>query len=126
MKKILVAEDDNFLANAYRLKLTKAEFEVKLVTDGEEALQALQTFTPDLIILDLVMPKKDGFAVLEELKNSDKWKHIPVLVASNLGQSEDIVKATKLGADDYIVKTDLSMKNLLVKINSFLQPISKP
>ena len=52
MKKILVAEDDNFLANAYRLKLTKAEFEVKLVTDGEEALQTLQTFTPDLIILD--------------------------------------------------------------------------
>jgi len=126
MKKILVAEDDNFLANAYRLKLTKAQFEVKLVSDGEEALEALQTFAPDLIILDLVMPKKDGFAVLEELKKSDKWKTIPVLVASNLGQSEDIVKATKLGADDYIVKTDLSMKNLLVKINSFLGLDNKP
>lgn len=120
MKKILVAEDDKFLASAYRMKLSKANYEVKIVSDGEEALKALATFIPDLIILDLVMPKVDGFAVLGQIKKSEQWKSIPIIVASNLGQSEDIVKATKLGANDYIVKTDLSMKNLIKKIDAFL------
>lgn len=125
MKKILVAEDDRFLASAYRVKLEKANFEVKVVSDGSEMLQVMETYTPDLIILDLVMPKIDGFAILAELKKKDEWKNIPVLVASNLGQSEDIVKATKLGANDYIVKTELSMKKLLEKINNMLGQ-SKP
>ena len=116
MKKILIAEDDKFLANAYRVKLSKSGFDVMIAQDGEEAIKSLSEFTPDLIILDLMMPKVDGFSVLRELKSSDKWKGIPVLVASNLGQSEDIVKATKLGAADYIVKTDLSMKKLIEKI----------
>jgi DNA-binding response OmpR family regulator len=120
MKNILVAEDDKFLASAYRVKLTKAGFNVKIVFDGKEALSALTGFYPDLIILDLVMPGVDGFAVLSELKKSDKLRKIPVLVASNLGESEDIVKATKLGAIDYIVKTDLSMKKLLEKIRIIL------
>ena len=120
MKKILVAEDDKFLANAYRVKLTKANFEVKIVNDGDEAIETLKVFVPDLIILDLVMPGMDGFSVLETIKSSEEYKNIPVLVASNLGESEDIVKATKLGANDYIVKTELSMKKLIEKINSIL------
>ncbi len=118
MKKILVAEDDKFLASAYRVKLTKAGYETRIASDGKEALQALKSFAPDLIILDLIMPMMDGFSVLEELKKNETWKGIPVLVASNLGESEDIVRATKLGAMDYIVKTDLSMKKLLEKIQS--------
>ena len=89
MKKILVAEDDKFLDNAYRVKLTKAGFEVKIVRDGKEALEVLKTFLPDIIILDLVMPIKDGFATLEELKQDPRLKNIPVMVASNLGQKED-------------------------------------
>lgn len=125
MSKILVAEDDKFLASAYKLKLGKAGHELKIVYDGNEVLAALDSFLPDIIILDLVMPKKDGFAVLEALKSSDKWKVIPVIVASNLGQSEDIVKATQLGANDYIVKTDLSMKKLLEKINNIITKETK-
>jgi DNA-binding response OmpR family regulator len=120
MKKILVAEDDKFLASAYRVKLTKANFEVKIVANGKDALDSLESFVPDLIILDLMMPGIDGFTVLETIKKNEKYKGIPVLVASNLGESEDIVKATKLGASDYIVKTDLSMKKLIEKINSLL------
>lgn len=120
MKKILVAEDDNFLANAYRVKLTKADFEVRIVSDGDKAIEALKSFVPDLIILDLVMPGMDGFSVLEIIKDSEEYKNIPVLVASNLGESEDIVKATKLGASDYIVKTELSMKKLIEKIGVLL------
>ena len=118
MKKILVAEDDTFLANAYRVKLEKVGYELKQAGSGEEALRILESFTPDVIVLDLVMPGKDGFATLEEIKQNPKWKSIPVLVASNLGQKEDIDRATQLGAADYIVKSDLSMAGLVAKINA--------
>ena len=120
MKKILVAEDDKFLGNAYRAKLTKEGFEVKIALDGEETIAALSTFTPDLILLDLVMPKKDGFTVLAELKKNPNFQKIPVIIASNLGQKEDIDRAMAEGADDYIVKSDLSMDDLMAKINSFI------
>jgi DNA-binding response OmpR family regulator len=120
MKKILVAEDDKFLVNAYRVKLTKSNYEVKIASDGEELFKVLGEFTPDLIILDLVMPKKDGFLALSELKSSEKWKDIPCIVASNLGQKEDIEKAKSLGASDYIVKTDLSMAKVLEKIKAIV------
>ncbi|KKQ98577.1 MAG: hypothetical protein UT24_C0009G0077 [Candidatus Woesebacteria bacterium GW2011_GWB1_39_12] len=122
MKKILVAEDDKFLANAYRVKLTKASYDVTLVADGEETLAALQKGKFDLIILDLVMPKKDGFSVLSEMKKNDEWKNIPVIVASNLGQKEDIEKAMGLGAKDYIVKTDFAITGLVAKLQSLIGP----
>ena len=120
MKKILVAEDDKFLANAYRVKLQREGYEVKVVYDGNELLKALPEFTPDLIVLDLIMPNKDGFTTLKELKESENYKNIPVLVSSNLGQSEDIVKATKLGAEDYMTKTDLTMKDFAKKVKVLL------
>ena len=120
MKKILVVEDDKFLANAYRVKLTKASYEVSLVSDGDEAVKALHEGNFDLVILDLIMPKKDGFAVLYEMRNNDAWKNIPVIVASNLGQKEDIDRAMKLGANDYIVKTDFSITNLVAKLQSLI------
>ncbi len=122
MKKILVAEDDTYLANAYRIKLTKAGFEVRNAQDGQEALEMLSSFTPDIILLDLVMPKKDGFAVLTDLKANPTLKDIPVVIASNLGQKEDVEKGMKLGARDFFVKTDLSLNNLIEKINLILTP----
>lgn len=120
MTKILVTEDDHFIASAYKLKLAKAGFEVQVAYDGDEALQILTHFTPDLILLDLIMPKKDGFSVLKELKNLPQYREIPVIIASNLGQKEDIDKALQLGARDYIVKSDMSMEDLVSKINSLL------
>ncbi len=121
MKKILIAEDDKFLANAYRVKLEKAGFELKIAADGVEAVEILKTFVPDAIMLDLVMPNKDGFATLEEIKKDPRLQKIPVLVASNLGQKEDIERAKKLGAGDYVVKSDLSMSDLVSKVNSLVQ-----
>ncbi len=121
MTKILVAEDDKFLGSAYRAKLTKTGFEVQIATDGEEALVMLQSFTPDIILLDLVMPRKDGFATLEALKKDDKLKAIPVIVASNLGQKEDLDKAKALGAVDYVIKSDLSLDALISKILETLE-----
>jgi two-component system alkaline phosphatase synthesis response regulator PhoP len=121
MKKIFVAEDDNFLANAYRVKLTKAGFEVFIAGDGNELIAELQKGIPDLILLDLIMPVKDGFTTLQEIKANSAWVQIPVIVASNLGQKEDIDKAMQLGAKDFIIKSDLSMADLIIKINTILQ-----
>ena len=121
MKKILVVEDDTFLANAYRVKLTKAGFEVKNAYDGDEAINILQVFTPDLILLDIVMPQKDGFTALKEIKANEQWKSIPVILASNLGQKEDKEKGMKLGAYDFFVKTDFTLNSLIEKINNIIQ-----
>jgi len=120
MKKILIAEDDKFLANAYRVKLSKSSYEVKITSDGQEFLQVLATFQPDLVILDLVMPKVDGFTALQKLRTDPKWKSLPVVVASNLGQKEDIERAKKMGATDYVVKSDLSMKSLIAKVEKMI------
>jgi CheY-like chemotaxis protein len=113
MKKVLVVEDDQFLANAYRIKFEKANLDVKISMDGEEALEVIKTFKPDVILLDLVMPKMDGFAVLEKLKSDISTKDIKVVVASNLGQSEDVARAIKLGASGYVIKSDMSIADIL-------------
>lgn len=126
MKKILIVEDDNFLANAYRVKLTKAGFEIKNAFDGYEALSLLQTYIPDLILLDIVMPKKDGFSTLEEIKKNETLKNIPVILASNLGQKEDMDRGMRLGALDFFVKTDFSLNNLIEKINKILDNAPPP
>lgn len=118
MARVLVVEDDKFLVSAYRAKLTKSGFEVQIALDGQEGVDALKTFTPDIILLDLVMPRKDGFTTLGEIRAQEKWKTVPVIVTSNLGQKEDIDKAMSLGATDYIIKSDLSMDALVAKINS--------
>ena len=121
MKKILVVEDDRYLSNAYRVKLEKMGFIVKTAGDGEEALEILKDFQPDLILLDLVMPRKDGFTTLEEIKQNGALKSIPVLIATNLGQKEDVERGMKLGAVDYLVKTDTSVEDFANKIKSILK-----
>lgn len=116
-KKILVIEDDKYLWNAYNEKLTGSGFEVKLASDGEEALKMIAEFQPTLILLDIVIPKKDGFAVLEEIKKNTVWQNIPVIVTSNLSQQEDVSRSMQLGARDFIVKSDTSINELVEKIN---------
>lgn len=118
--KILVVEDDNFLINAYRLKFENSNFEVRIAEDGEKAMESLKNFTPDIILLDLIMPVMDGFAVLSALKADPKYKLIPVIVTSNLSQNEDIAKAVDMGADGYIIKSDTTIKAIVDKILSLL------
>lgn len=117
---ILIAEDDQFLAKAYKLKLTNDGFNVKVVSNGTELFKEIDNFKPNIILLDLIMPDMDGFTALAKLKSDEKYKTIPVIVASNLGQSEDIKKAQELGAVDYIIKSDLSMRNLVTLVNQYL------
>lgn len=118
-KKILIAEDDASLSKALKLKLASLGFEVEVATDGEDALMHLKKTQYDLLLLDLMMPQVDGFGVLEELK---KLKHKPVVfVNSNLSQASDKDKAMKLGADDYLVKSDISLKEIVAKITKALK-----
>lgn len=119
--KILIAEDDKFIANAYRVKLTKEGYDIRLAYDGEEASTILETFTPDIILLDLVMPVKDGFTLLGEIRGNPKWKETPILVTSNLGQKEDLDRAMGLGANGFVVKTDMTMEELVIKIRSYIE-----
>ena len=120
MAKILVAEDDKYLARVYQAKFTKAGFEVRIGADGEEAEKILQTFIPNIILLDLIMPKKDGFEVLRDLKLSEKFKNIPVIVTSNLAQPEDKQKALAMGANEYIVKSDVPIQGIVDKIKQLM------
>ena len=120
MKKILIAEDDKFLANAYRVKLEKEGYETAIASNGEEVFQILKGGVPDLIILDLIMPKKDGFTTLREINAMDEYKNIPVIIASNLGQQEDIDRGMELGAKGYIIKSDMSMEGLVKQIGEII------
>jgi len=117
---ILVVEDDNFLANAYRIKLQNAGYEILLATNGEEALKILEEKKPHLMILDLLMPNTDGFSVLEKLQKDNK-REMPILVATNLGQKEDFDRAKALGASDYVIKSNVSLDELLNKIQTLLK-----
>lgn len=113
-KRVLIAEDEKPMATALGLKLRSIGFETTQVYDGESAISAAQKIPFDLILLDLVMPKKDGFFVLAELK---KLKiTIPVIVSSNLSQEEDIKRAKELGARDYFIKSDTTLAEIVEKV----------
>ena len=118
--KILIAEDDQFILKAMTTKLTKEGYEVKIAVDGVQLMEILKSYIPNLIILDLLMPKKDGFEVLKEVKADQKLKKIPIIIASNLGQQNDIQQVIDLGATDYLVKSELTLENLVQKIKNIL------
>ncbi len=119
MKKILVVEDEKPIANALVLKLTSAGFETVLVYDGKTAISTLQQSPFDLVILDLVLPQKDGFYVLVELK---KLKNTtPVIVSTNLSQEEDVKRAKDLGARDYFIKSDTTLAEIVEKVKQILR-----
>lgn len=113
-KKILIAEDEKPMASALSLKLRSVGFETTLVYDGESAISAVRESPFDLIILDLVMPNKDGFFVLAELKKLNITT--PVIVSSNLSQEEDIKRARALGAMDYFIKSDTTLAEIVEKV----------
>jgi len=119
-KIILVAEDQPSLMSALSDKLTQAGFEVIEAFNGEDCLVAVDKYNPDLILLDIVMPKMDGMTVLEKLKSDKDKKDIPIIMLTNLSSFEDIQKATEKGAHDYLVKTDWSLEDIVKKIKERL------
>ena len=118
---ILIVEDEDFLIRVLQDNLIPRGCRVAIAHDGEEALSYLTTHTPDIIVLDLLMPKRDGFYVLEQVKKTKKWEHIPVFVLSNLGEPHDIQKAMNLGADDYFVKSHNTIIEVINRIMEILE-----
>lgn len=119
--KILLVEDDTFFREFYAAKLKEEGMEVEVASDGEEGLDKVSKVKPDLILLDIIMPKKDGFEVLAALSQNATLKKIPVIVFSTLGQESDVEKAKKLGASDYINKSFFDFENLKTKIKALSQ-----
>lgn len=114
--KILLVEDDTFFREFYSSKLREKKLEVETAQDGEEGLSKLQTFTPDLVLLDIIMPKKDGFDVLQEMGKLQLLPKIPVLVFSTLGQEKDVERARQLGARGYVNKSFFDFDKLYMRI----------
>lgn len=119
-KKVLVAEDDNFLQKIYQKKLEHEGFTIITANNGIEAVEKTKSELPNIVLLDLMMPQKNGFDALAEIKNDPATKEIPVIVLSNLSQESDIEKVMKLGASDYLIKSNLSLENVLGKIQEHL------
>ena len=120
MNHILIAEDEDFLIQTLKDNLNVEGCTVDIAKDGEEAVKKIGKKKPDLILLDLLMPKKDGFYVLEELKKNPKWKLIPVIVLSNLGEDTAIKRAMEMGADDYFVKSQHPIEEVIEKVKDYL------
>ena len=118
--RILVGEDDKFLSNIYKTKLTKIGFQVDHALNGEEALKMARENKPDLILLDLIMPVKDGFETLKELKADSSLKDVQVIILSNLSQEEDRQRVLNLGAVEYVVKADVSFSEIVKLVKKYL------
>lgn len=111
-----MVEDDKFFIKMFKNKLKKEGFNVMVALNGKEALSKITEKIPDVILLDLIMPVKDGFEFLKEIKAKEKFKQVPVIVLSVLGQPADIEKATTLGAADYIVKGDFRVSEVIERV----------
>ncbi len=125
-QKIVLVEDDEILSKVLCAELTDAGFEVSQAFDGEAGLEMTRSKHPDLVLLDLVLPKKHGFEVLEELKKSPETESIPVIILTLLGEDEDIKKGLRLGANDYLVKSSHAVGEIIEKIKNFFAKESHP
>ncbi|MBI2528293.1 MAG: response regulator [Candidatus Rokubacteria bacterium] len=119
-RTILLVEDDRFLRKAAEAALRQAGFAVVTAADGEQALSVARAEAPDLILLDVIMPKLQGFEVLAALKHDARTAPIPVLMLSNLGQEQDVRRAMDGGAADYLIKANLSLQALVKRVQQGL------
>lgn len=120
-KLICVVEDDAAYSRVYKSKLESEGFGVEIITEGEKVMASLRKKRPDLLVLDLVMPGKNGFEVLKEIRADKKFKNLKVIIASNLSQESDREKAGRLGVSDFFVKADISVSEMVEKIKAGLK-----
>lgn len=121
MKNILLVEDDPFLIDIYGTKFEEAGFSVIPAKSGKEVFIELENKKIDLVILDVVLPGIDGWAVLERIKKEEKFKNIPVIILSNLGQRSDVEKGLKLGAAKYLIKAHYTPSMVVEKIKELFE-----
>lgn len=121
-KRILIVEDDRFLRRACRARLEQQGYEIQTAQDGEEAVAAVRSQPPDLVLLDLLMPKMNGLDVLRILRNDEATRGLPVIILSNSSRQEDVETIRALGISGYFVKANLSLQDLSKLVEDLLGP----
>lgn len=121
MKSILLIEDDPLLIDTYKTKFKKVGFEVEVATDGEAGIEKLKEKVFDILLVDIVLPKIDGWQILKEVQkmkkeNPEKFKNLKIVILSNLGEKEDIERGLKLGATKYLIKAHLTPTEIVQEI----------
>ena len=115
-KKILLIEDEEIMIDLLQRKLTREGYDVSVARDGVEGLEKMREIKPDIVLLDIVMPKKGGFEVMEDMGKEKELKAIPVIIISNSGQPVEIGRAKKLGAKDWLIKTEFDPQEVIDKV----------
>lgn len=118
--RVLIVEDDLDIANVYTLKFEKEGYEVRVAEDGEVGIAQAATWKPDIILLDIMLPKKDGFEVLQAVRADDKTKDTPVIMWTNLSETEEARKAREYGANEYLVKVFNMPAEIVNKVTALL------
>jgi len=116
MPKILLIEDEEIMIELLERKLVQEGYEVSVARDGEEGLRLIREVWPNLILLDIILPKMNGFEVLTEINKNSSFKKIPVIIISNSGQSVELSKAIRLGVKDWLIKTEFEPQELVEKV----------
>ncbi|MEK7519964.1 MAG: response regulator [Patescibacteria group bacterium] len=119
--KILIVEDDLMLNKIYQTKFGLLGYSVHAAYDGEEGIKKMEEVVPNVVLLDLMLPKKSGFEVLEAVKQNLRLNHIPIIILSNLGQEADMKKGIGLGAVDFLVKSNVKLESVIQHVENILQ-----
>ena len=125
-KTILIVDDDQFITIAYKAGFEQVGYAVMVANDGEEAIKMMSARHPDLVLLDIMMPKVDGFEVLQAIKATEGLSHIPIVVFTNLSQESDEKTARSYGAADFVTKANVSLNDLLARIERLLDKDADP
>jgi two-component system phosphate regulon response regulator PhoB len=120
-KRILLVEDDDALANVYSTRLQAEGLDVRRVSNGEDALASALTYTPDLVLLDVMMPKVSGFDVLDILRNTPETRNLKIIMLTALSQDSDKARAESLGVDDYLIKSQVVIADVVERIKKHLE-----
>lgn len=119
-KRVLIVEDDLTLRNVLAEFLSSEGFLVGVASDGEEGISMIKSYNPDIVLLDIILPKKNGFEVLKEVKDNEGKLSVPFVLLTNLGSLDDIEKALELGATTYLVKGDYQVREIVEKVKEIL------
>jgi len=121
LKKILIVEDEELILALIKKKLSREGYEVSSAEDGVKGLEKMKEVKPDLILLDVMMPKMGGFEVMEEMNKTPELKRIPVIIISNSGQPVELDRAKKLGARDWLIKTEFDPQEVVEKVKKQIE-----
>ncbi len=117
-KKILILEDEIIISDLLAKKLSFEGYSVKTAQNGKQGMDLMTQETPDLVLTDVIMPEKNGFTVIEEMKQNEMLKNVPIIIISNSGQPVEIDRAKELGVSDWIIKTEFDVQEIIKKVKN--------